>query len=413
MTADRTADEGKSDQGARTRALVLATLGFMLNFWAWALLSPLGSIFVERGLTADSALLVAVPVLVGSLGRIPVGALTDRFGGRVMMPLISVVTIVPVLFLGLFGLDSYPALLVGGFFLGIAGTTFAVGVPYVNAWFPPAKRGLALGIYGAGMAGTAISAFITVPLFTNIGEPAPFLTAAVVLAGYAAAAWFLMRDAPGWTPSRVPMLTKVRAAAGLTLTWQAMYLYAISFGGYVAFSVYLPTYLQNEYALDASDASFRMGGFVILAVVCRVIGGQLADMIGPVRTLLVSYGLVTAMAVALSFNPSLDGIGTAAFLVLAIGLGLGTGAVFALVGQASDPAKVGAVTGLVGAAGGLGGFVPPLILGQLWIGQSNYGLGLLALAGAAAVAIVITLMVGRAASRRAAVERPGTRQEDP
>ncbi|MGC5629819.1 MFS transporter [Georgenia sp. Z1344] len=127
--------------GPRTRALVLATVGFMLNFWAWALLSPLGSTFVEKGLTADSALLVAVPVLVGSLGRIPVGALTDRYGGRVMMPLISLVSIVPVLFLGFFGQDSYAALLVGGFFLGIAGTVFAVGVPFV-----------ALGTFGRGDA---------------------------------------------------------------------------------------------------------------------------------------------------------------------------------------------------------------------------------------------------------------------
>ncbi|MGC5616984.1 MFS transporter [Georgenia sp. Z1491] len=391
-------------RGPRTRALVLATVGFMLNFWAWALLSPLGSTFVEKGLTADSALLVAVPVLVGSLGRIPVGALTDRYGGRVMMPLISVVSIVPVLFLGFFGQDSYTALLVGGFFLGIAGTVFAVGVPFVNAWFPPSGRGLALGIYGAGMVGTAISAFTTVPLHVGAGETVPFLVAAAVLALYAALAWFLMRDAPAWTPSRTSMVAKVRGAAGLALTWQAMYLYAIAFGGYVAFSVYLPTYLQNEYGLEAGDAAARMGGFVVLAVACRVVGGLLADRIGAVTTLLASYLTVTAMAVVLSINPSLSGIGTAAFLVMAVGLGLGTGAVFGLVGQASDPSKVGAITGLVGAAGGLGGFVPPLILGQLWINQSNYGLGLLALAVASAGAVVITLMVGRAARRRTAAD---------
>src|SRR5699024_4281927 len=117
-----TRDDSRGTDGAgRARALTLATLGFLLNFWAWALLSPLGSTFVERGLTSDSALIVAVPVLVGSLGRIPVGALTDRFGGRVMMPAISLITIVPVLFLGFVGQDSLAALLVGGFFLGIAG----------------------------------------------------------------------------------------------------------------------------------------------------------------------------------------------------------------------------------------------------------------------------------------------------
>ena len=146
---------------------------------------------------SDVALLVAVPVLVGSLGRIVVGALTDRYGGRVMFPLISALTILPVLFIAFFALDSYALLLVGGFFLGIAGTVFAVGVPFVNAWFPPERRGLAIGIFGAGMGGTAISALTTVKLFTNQGEKAPFLITAAVLAVYAVVAWVFLRDAPG------------------------------------------------------------------------------------------------------------------------------------------------------------------------------------------------------------------------
>src|SRR6476619_568440 len=133
--------------------LGLATLGFALNFWAWALLSPLAVSFTAAlHLTPfQQALLVAVPVVVGSLGRIPVGALTDRFGGRVMFPIVSLATVVPVLYLGLFGHSSLTSLLVGGFFLGIAGTAFAVGVPFVSAWFPPERRGVAVGLFGAGM----------------------------------------------------------------------------------------------------------------------------------------------------------------------------------------------------------------------------------------------------------------------
>src|SRR5699024_3207099 len=146
------------------RALLLVTLGFGVNFWAWSLLSPLGPVFVERSLTADAALIVAIPVLVGSLGRILVGGLTDRHGGHLMFPLVSLLTVIPVLFLGFVGQYSYSTLLLGGFFLGIAGTTFAIGVPFVNSWFPPAKRGMATGLYGVGMGGTAISAFTTVPL---------------------------------------------------------------------------------------------------------------------------------------------------------------------------------------------------------------------------------------------------------
>ena len=144
---------------------------------------------------------MAVPVIVGSLGRIVVGALTDKYGGREMFVIVSVVTIVPILFIGFYGLDSYTLLLVGGFFLGIAGTSFAVGVPFVNAWFPPETRGLAVGIFGAGMGGTAISALTTVKLYTDVGDKAPFLFAAGVLAIFAVVAWLLLR---GRTRAGVP-----------------------------------------------------------------------------------------------------------------------------------------------------------------------------------------------------------------
>src|SRR5512135_1859950 len=176
--------------------LAVATIGFAVNFWAWALLSPLATKFttVLHLSSFQQSVLVAVPVVVGSLGRIPVGALTDRFGGRVMFPLVSFATIVPILFLSRF--QSYAALLVGGFFLGIAGTAFAVGVPFVNAWFPPERRGLALGIFGAGMGGTAISALTTVQLVKSQGTATPFYLTAAVLAGYGLVALLFMRDAP-------------------------------------------------------------------------------------------------------------------------------------------------------------------------------------------------------------------------
>src|SRR5215831_12832708 len=171
-------------QRRRAIMLVTATVGFAVNFWAWALLSPLAP-RLKDALHLSSfqqALLVAVPVVVGSLGRIPVGALTDRFGGRVMFPLVSLATVVPVLYLGLAGHSSLAGVLVGGSFLGIGGTAFAVGVPFVNAWFPAARRGLAIGIFGMGMGGTAISALTTVKLTAHLGIQAPFLIVAGALA---------------------------------------------------------------------------------------------------------------------------------------------------------------------------------------------------------------------------------------
>ena len=350
--------------GSRTPYLMLAlaTLGFALNFWAWALLSPLGPLFRKQGTLgplseSDVALMVAVPVLVGSLGRILVGALTDRYGGRVMFPLVSAVTIVPTVFLAFVALDSYALILVGGFFLGIAGTTFAVGVPFVNAWFPPERRGFAIGVFGAGMGGTAISALTTVKLFTNVGERAPFLITASVLAVYVVVSWQVLRDAPGRVVPTTSLASRLIANARLPITWQACILYAVSFGGYVAFSVYLPAYLINEYSLSPTDAANRMAGFVVVAVVMRPVGGWLSDRLGPIPVLAVGYGVVVVGAAVAATNPPVDTLGAAAFLSMAAALGCGSGATFALVARVTEPAKVGGVTGLVGAAGGLGGFV--------------------------------------------------------
>ncbi|HJF48793.1 MAG TPA: MFS transporter [Brachybacterium paraconglomeratum] len=384
------------------RALLLVTLGFGVNFWAWALLSPLGPVYVEQGLAQDASLIVALPVLVGSLGRILMGGLSDRFGGHLMFPLVSLLTVIPVLFLGLVGQYSYSTLLLGGFFLGIAGTTFAIGVPFVNSWFPPAKRGMATGLYGVGMGGTAISAFTTVPLVDAAGSAAPFIVTAIALVLYAVLAWLFMHDAPTWKPSGKSMLSQTLLAMRQKVTWQACYLYALSFGGYVAFSVFLPTMLKNWYGLTTADASFRMAGFVIVAVIMRPLGGTLSDRIGAVRTLLISYVAVALAALMLAFQPALMPLGTIDFIVMAAGLGLGSGAVFALVAQAADPSVVGSVTGFVGAAGGLGGFVPPLVMAAIHAGSGSYSLGIVLLLIATLGAVVVTLFVGRGARRTAA-----------
>ena len=380
--------------------LALATLGFAVNFWAWALLSPLGPRYKELlGLTgSQQALIVAVPVIVGALGRIPVGTLTDRYGGRVMFPLVSLATVVPVLFIGLAGQKSMATLLIGGFFLGIGGTAFAVGVPFVTAWFPPERRGLAIGIFGIGMGGTAISALTTVKLVTSRGSAAPFLITAVVLAVFGVIAWLVMRDAPGRTVPTEPLGARLAATSRLSITWQACILYAVAFGGYVAFSVYLPAYLRTAYGLEQADAANRMAGFVIVAVVMRPVGGWFSDRLGPIPVLTVVYAALTAAAAVQSFTPDLRPWGTIAFLSMAAALGAGSGATFALVGKVAPGNKVGSVTGLVGAAGGLGGFVPPLVMGYIYGKTGSYGWGLALLALVAAGTMIFTMTVVRSAA---------------
>ena len=385
--------------------LGVATLGFAVNFWAWALLSPLGTHFkTVLSLSGfNQALLVAVPVVVGSLGRIPVGALTDRFGGRVMFPIVSFTTVIPVLFLGLVGYRSFAALIVGGFFLGIAGTAFAVGVPFVNAWFPPERRGLALGIFGMGMGGTAISALTTVKLMEHANIHTPFAIVAGVLAGYGVLAWLVLRDAPGRVVPAGSAWQRFQATVRLPITWQASALYAVGFGGYVAFSVYLPTYLKTAYALSQADAANKMAGFVLVAVAMRPVGGWLSDRIAPARVLAVAFAIVTGFALVQSATPDLKPTSTAAFLSMAAALGLASGAVFAFVAQRAPADRVGAVTGVVGAAGGLGGFIPPLFMGTIHDQTGSYAGGLIALSIVAALTLAFTFLIGgsKASARKA------------
>jgi NNP family nitrate/nitrite transporter-like MFS transporter len=381
---------GAGPTAAATANLALATIGFMVNFWAWALLGPLGPGLKERlGLSfAAQSLLVAVPVIVGSIGRIPVGALTDRFGARVMFPLVSLATVVPVLILAHVQ-ASYWAMIAAGFLLGIGGTAFAVGVPLVSGWYPPARRGFALGVFGVGMGGTAISNFTTVRLADSFGATAPFYLVAAVLVGYAVVAYLLVRDAPGQRAGG-SALARTAAVARLGVTWQLCFLYAVGFGGFVAFSVYLPAYLRTAYGLSTSDAALRTAGFVVLAVIARPVGGWLSDRLHPVPVLVGCFTAVALLAIVQAFQPPLIPLGTIAFLGMAAFLGAASGAVFALVGKVAPADKVGAITGLVGAAGGLGGFVPPLIMGAVYGAENSYAIGLMLLSDVALAAAVYT-----------------------
>jgi NNP family nitrate/nitrite transporter-like MFS transporter len=305
-----------------------------------------------------------------------------------MFPIVSTITILPVLFLGLAGHSSFPALLIGGFFLGVGGTAFAVGVPVVNNWFPPARRGLAIGIFGVGMGGTAISALTTVQFVDAGGIRLPFTIMAIALAAYAVVSALFLRDAPGRVVPSEPFAQRMGATMRLRVTWQAAALYAVAFGGYVAFSVYLPAYLKSAYGLTQVDAASKMAGFVLLAVAMRPVGGALSDKFGAVRVLNVVMVVVALGAAVQAFTPDLAPVGTIAFLSMAAALGAGSGAVFALVALLAPANKVGAVTGIVGAAGGLGGFVPPLLMGALYGEFGSYAIGLALLAGVAVAALI-------------------------
>ncbi|MGI5460586.1 MFS transporter [Streptomyces sp. CA-249302] len=364
---------------AAWRNLVMATLGFGLTFWAWNLIAPLAGDFDDRLHMSSSAqsLLVAVPVLVGSVGRIPVGALTDRYGARLMFPLLSALTIVPVLLL-IPAKSSYGALIAVGFFLGLGGTTFAIGVPLVNAWFPPAHRGAALGVFGMGMGGVAASGYFTPRMFKH-SENLPFLVLAIALAVYAVLAALLINDRPGRPIPSTPLAQRLAQAGRLRVTWELSALYAIGFGGIVAFGVYLPTYLKTWYELSPTDAGTKAAGFAVVTVVFRPIGGWLADRIHPAVVTSFALGVVALLAIVQAFDPELTPGATICLLVMAAGLGTASGSVFALVARVTPQPQVGSVTGIVGAMGGLGGFVPPLVMGAVYSAKGSYSIGFMLL----------------------------------
>ncbi|MED5816145.1 nitrate/nitrite transporter [Mycolicibacterium sp. 050232] len=376
--------------------LLLATWVSAINFWAWNMIGPLSTTYAgDMKLSSTQAsMLVATPILVGSLGRIAVGALTDRYGGRTMFLAVTLASIVPVLAVGAAGeARSYPMLLVCGFFLGIAGTIFAVGIPFANNWYEPSRRGYATGVFGMGMVGTALSAFFTPRFVRWFGLFQTHLIIAVALALTAVLCLVVMRNAPAFEPNTDPVIPKLKSALKLPVTWEMSFLYAVVFGGFVAFSNYLPTYIKNVYEFSAVEAGSRTAGFALAAVLARPVGGALSDRIPPKYVVLTSFAGTAALAFIAMFQPPPDVWSAATFIGLAIFLGIGTGGVFAWVARRSPAKEVGSVTGIVAAAGGLGGYFPPLVMGATYDAvDHDYSVGLILLVATALVAFGYTAL---------------------
>lgn len=346
--------------GSPARQLCLGTFSFTLSFAAWGLISAFAPRFREAlHLSATEAgFLVAAPVLLGSLARIPMGMLTDRFGGRLVFTALMLFAAIPALLLPA-AAPSYPALLAVGFLLGMAGSSFAIGVGFVSRWYPPARQGTALGIYGLGNIGQSLALSLGPILALRIGRDNVFRGTAVLLMVWAAVFAAFARNSQTAARPR-GFADMLRVLGRERLSWALAAFYFLTFGGFVAFSVYLPSLLHDEFRLPLEDAALRAAGFVVLATLSRPVGGWLADRIGGARLLSAVFGGIIPFALLLAWPAMLP------FTVGALGcatlLGLGNGAVFKLVPQ-YFPAETGTVTGLVGAMGGLGGFFPPFLLG--------------------------------------------------
>jgi nitrate/nitrite transporter NarK len=350
---------GASPSGPGTRALVLATISFALCFAAWGLVGGLASVFAGLyGLTASqTALLVAVPVLLGSLARLPMGILTDRFGGRLVFTLLLFFSAIAAGIVPLTG--SYPSLVGAAFFVGLAGSSFSIGAAFVSRWTPADRQGAALGVYGLGTMGQSLAVFGGPVVASWLDWQSVFRGTGVLLLAWGVVFALAARNAPS---SATPQT--MGAMVGLLrrspMAWLLGAFYFLTFGGFVAFSIYLPTLLRAQFGLTATDAGFRAAGFVVLATLLRPVGGWLADRLGGAQVLSWVFGGIAVFSLLLAW-PSMVPF-TVGALACAVMMGLGNGAVFKLVPE-HFPKETGTVTGLVGALGGLGGFFPPLLLG--------------------------------------------------
>ncbi len=347
------------DRSSSNRHLALGTVSFTVCFAAWGMISAFAPRFRQQlHLSAtQTALLIAVPVLLGALARIPMGMLTDRFGGRLVFSALMFFTALPLVCVPF--AVSYRSLLFAAFFLGLAGSSFAIGIGYVSRWFPMERQGSALGVYGLGNIGQSAAVFLGPVLAAGFGFRRVYWGLAAILVAWGIAFAISARNVSGGVrPKSVGEMLSVLAHE--RLSWALSAFYFLTFGGFVAFSIYLPSLLKDQFGLRPADAGFRTAGFVVLATLCRPLGGWLSDHIGGSRVLswtflgIAGFALLLASPTMLSFT--VGALGCAALL------GIGNGAVFQLVPR-YFPDQRATVTGLVGAMGGMGGFFPPLLLG--------------------------------------------------
>jgi NNP family nitrate/nitrite transporter-like MFS transporter len=389
------------------RMLAVGTLAFTLCFYAWSLLGPLGPDLQDHLGLSDLQLsvMVAVPVILGSVMRVPMGILTDRHGGRIVFVALMAWTIIPLIALGIWH-NSLGVVIALGFLLGFAGSSFAIGVPFVSRWYPASRQGYALGVYGMGMGGTVLAGLTAPHIADEWGLAAPFIVAAGLLAVIAVVFFAMARDAPRERVQRSSLWGSLAVFRGNPRAWALTLFYFLAFGGFVAMFLYLPKLLTGVFDLSKTDAGARAAGFALLAVLARPIGGVLSDRLGADRVLRWSFVATAALAAILAATYTHMVPLTIACLSLAVAFGLGTGAVFKLVAS-WFPGEVGTVTGVVGAAGGLGGFFPPLVMGIVKSATGGYAIGFVLLA-AVAVACFAVLAGVREAPVPGAATRSGT-----
>ena len=370
-----------STQGKALSVLGVSTLAFTVCFMVWMMFGVIGiQIKKTLGLNAtEFGLLMATPVLTGSLVRVPLGVWTDRFGGRIVLFITMLLCVVPIYLMTY--ATQYWHFLVLGLFVGLAGGSFSVGTPYVARWFPKHQQGFAMGVFGAGNSGAAVNKFVAPVLMVAFGWAVVPQVYAAIMLGAALIFWFGSYSDPSHlVQSKASFSEQFRALKDPRVLRYCQY-YSIVFGGYVGLSLWMVQYYVGEYGLDIRVAALLAACFSLPGGVLRAIGGYLSDKHGAHKVtwwvlwaswiclFLLSYPqtdfTINTVNGVRSFHLGLNVYTfTALMFTLGIAFAFGKASVFKYISD-DYPTNIGAISGIVGLAGGLGGFVLPIIFGAL------------------------------------------------
>ena len=361
--------------------LIVSTWSFTVCFMVWMMFGVIG-IPIKKMLDLNATqfgLLTATPVLTGSLIRVPLGIWTDRYGGRIVMALLMAAT-VPAIWLMAYATEFWHFLTIG-LFVGLAGGSFSVGTPYVARWFPKSQQGMAMGIYGAGNSGSAVNKFVAPVILVAFGWAAVPQVYAAIMAGTVVLFWLFSHSDPSHlVPSNVKFTDQLKALKDPKVLKYCQY-YSIVFGGYVALALWMVQYYIGEYGLDIRVAALLAACFSLPGGVLRAMGGWLSDKHGAhkvtwwvmwvcwVCLFLLSYPqtdfTINTVKGLQTFHIGLNVYTfTGLMAVLGVAMAFGKASVFKYIAD-DYPKNIGTISGIVGLAGGLGGFVLPIMFGAL------------------------------------------------
>jgi NNP family nitrate/nitrite transporter-like MFS transporter len=374
-------------KAGHTPTLLAAFLYFDLAFMVWVLLGPLGvQIAADLQLThAQKGMMVATPILSGALLRVVMGLLVDQLKPKMAGAIGQVIVIAALFVAWQVGIHTYEQALILGVFLGVAGASFAAALPLASRWYPAEHQGTAMGIAGAGNSGTALAALIAPSLAIAFGWTNVFGLALIPLTIVFIIYLLIAKNAPECPAPK--SLGEYVAVLKDKDAWWFMFFYSVTFGGFVGLASSLTIYFNTQYGLDAKTAGFFTAACVFAGSLVRPIGGNIADRIGGVKSLTVMYLLAAVFLTLVSFGPASAWTALGIFVLAMLSLGMGNGAVFQLVPQRFRK-EIGVMTGMVGMAGGIGGFYLASSLGYSKQVTGSYQTGFLIFAALAVVALI-------------------------